>query len=429
MEKIYASRWFHPITASVLAVSILLVYSNTFEAAFQFDDLPQIVENETLKSLGNLPSILRMSRGVTLATFALNYAIGGDNTVGYHIVNTAIHILCSIAAYFLLYSIFKATGRDESWSKRVAAFSSLFFAVHPVQTQAVTYIVQRMESLSSLFYILAVLSFVKATVATSFPKRFVLYASVVVSYILAFYSKEMAITLPAAILLYDIYFVSKGSFKDVARRLPLYAILAGLLILFALNTIKPLGGFGDVSKESAAAAGHGASVPARSVQPVPEGPSAGFGIASMKPKEYLFTEFNVLVYYITLLAVPVNQNLDYDYPVAKELFKAPKVNDGAVLNIPVLPPVVALGILLFILAVALYLFIRSRKYPGSEGRLISFFILWFFLILSPTSSFVPIIDVIYEHRLYLPSLGFFVIFVVCLEGALRRLFPYGEKKP
>lgn len=428
MERIYSSRWFHPAAVFLITAAVLAVYSNTFHSAFQFDDIPGLVENENIKSLSNLRALITDNRGVSMASFALNYARGGLDVTGYHVFNTAVHILSSVFAYFFLYALFLRAGARELWGRRIAFFSALIFAVHPVQTQAVTYIVQRMESLSSLFYILALLFFVMASNASTALKRLSLYSATVAAYVLGFYSKESAITMPAVILLIDIFFLSGKSLKGALSRIPLYAVLGVLLVYFLFVTMRPLGGLGPLVKAPAASveAGPGGAAPAppyarqRNVQPVYEGPSAGFSQTAITPKEYLYTEFNVLVYYAALLAVPVNQNLDYDFPVAKSLFKTPSVNAGTVLNLPVWPPAVSLLLLIGIAATGVYLFFRSRGAPG-VGLFVSFFIFWFFIILSPTSSFVPIIDVIYEHRLYLASLGPFTIFVIGADALISRL--------
>ena len=147
--------------SGVLILAVFLVYSNTFRASFHFDDTPHIVENYQIRNLGNIPEILKGQRGVTMATFALNYAAGGLNVVGYHIVNISIHAVAAVLAYFLVFLTLGSLTEDETWAKRIAAYSALLFAVHPVQTQSVTYIVQRMESLASLFYLAALLFFVK----------------------------------------------------------------------------------------------------------------------------------------------------------------------------------------------------------------------------------------------------------------------------
>ncbi len=130
--------------------------------------------------------------------------------------------------------------------------------------------------------------------------------------------------------------------------------------------------------------------------------------------------------------MPVNQNVDYDFPISKGLFKRPVARGGAVLNIPLPPPIVSLFIHAAIIALAIYLFIKSREKGRGRGRVASFFILWFFIILSPTTSFVPIADVIFEHRLYLPSLAYAVILIICLEAVFIKVFgdsQVSDKKP
>lgn len=417
MEKLFESKWFHLGTVTFLAACVLVVYSNTFNTTFHFDDTHQIVENYKLRDLKNLPEIIKGQRGVTMATFALNYAAGGLNAAGYHVVNTLIHFINGILVYFLLFSTLRTVSADELWSKKIAAFSALLFAVHPVQTQAVTYIVQRMESLASLFFLSGLLIFLKAVTASTRTKRVILYACVVLTYFVGFKSKEIAITLPAVIFLYDLYFLSGGKIREVAGRWPLYAVLAAIVVYLTFSTIVPMGGFDDLSEESSGLAAVAAA-------PSGEGPSMGFGVKTISPREYLFTQFNVLFYYMTLLVVPANQNLDYDFPVSRGLFEVPRLNEGAVLNIPIPPPAVSLVLHLFIIGLAVYLFVRSRKGTGPARLVLSFFILWFYIILSPTSSFIPIIDVIFEHRLYLPSLGFFVVFAIAFD----RFFSYIEER-
>jgi len=322
----------------------------------------------------------------------------------------------------------------------LAAFSALVFALHPIQTQAVTYIVQRMESLSALFYLLGLLLFVVAVKTPSRRRRFLFYFLVVSSYVLGFYSKEIAVTLPVVIFLYDLYFVGNGGLGPALRRWPLYLLLGVLMAFFIINTVAPLGGFGDLSKEASQVASGAASGvvenPAAVQRPpgssagslggIPKipanGPSAGFGLATISPYDYLLTESNVLLYYYSLLLVPVNQNVDYDFPISRGLFERPVAPRGAVLNIPLPPPIVSVFIHIAVIALAIYLFIRSREKGRGRGRVASFFILWFFIILSPTSSFVPIADVIFEHRLYLPTLAYAVILIICLEAVFIKVF-------
>lgn len=411
MERILQSRWFTPGVMAFFLVLVFALYGNTFNSSFHFDDTPSIVKNYELRDLRNLPSILAGQRGVTMATFALNYAVGELSVTGYHIVNTLIHALNTILVYLFLFYTLSALRDDdggELWSKKIALYAALLFATHPVQTQSITYIVQRMESLSALFFLLSMILFIRGVKCEGLGKRCVLFVGVVLGYILAFKSKEVAITLPAVVLVYDYCFIAKGSLRDMLGRWPLYLVLLATLVYFAISTIIPLGGFNDLSPESsgliAAAPAMGASLP-----------SAGFNVESISSKEYLFTQLNVVVYYIALLIVPINQNLDYDFPVARGFFSTPEVNAGTVLNLPVWPPVVSFIILMAIVGLAIYLFMLYRKTGRVVPLVVAFSIFWFFTLLSPTSSFVPIVDVIFEHRLYLASLGFFLAFALAFD--------------
>jgi hypothetical protein len=227
------------------------------------------------------------------------------------------------------------------------------------------------------------------------------------------------------VLLYDYCFIAKGRVAGVAGKWPMYAILAVLFAAFTVSTVMPLGGFGDLSDESAdtkyAAPKVKAGLGTKELDY-----SAGFKVSSVTPKEYLYTQFNVMVYYIGLLAFPARQNLDYDFPWARELMAAPNVAEGTVLNMPIPPPVVSLIILLAMAGAAAYMIIVTQKAPESRKRVAGFFIFWYFIILSPTSSIVPIIDAIYEHRIYLPSLGFFAIFVLSVDSITTRIFKTKE---
>ncbi|MBE9529318.1 MAG: hypothetical protein IME99_08785 [Proteobacteria bacterium] len=433
MDRLLNSRWFSPVALLVIALATVIVYSGTFDAPFQFDDQLNILKNRLLHDIGNFGAILFGPRGVTNATFALNYWAGGTSVAGYHIVNTAIHIINATLVYLVILSTLRLAHYGETGARWAAFFTAALFALHPLQTQAVTYIVQRMESLSALFYLLATLLFIRAGLAKSTPLRFALWAAIAITYWCGFYSKESALTLPAIILLYDLFFFSDFKFSLAVKRWPLYALLSILFIFFSVRTVAPLVGI-DLFKSASteietvtiqnsttfSQAGPLSTAPTKIVRRT-HMDTAGFGMASIGPKSYLYTQFNVITYYFTLLLWPANQNLDYDFPVSSSLLEFPKTNSGAVLNIPLPPPLFSALFLATIVAAAVLLTLRSiKKGTGTLGkdRVIAFFIFWFFIILSPTSSFVPIRDVIYEHRLYLPSVGFFLVVVLIVEGLL-----------
>ncbi len=435
MNKALNSKWFGPASMLALAALTLIAYSGTFNAPFQFDDQLNILKSRELHNLSNLWAILTGPRGITRATFALNYWAGGTTVTGYHIVNTIIHLINTVLVYLLLLSTLRLANYVEGRARWIAFFTSALFALHPLQTQAVTYIVQRMESLSGLFYLLCLLLFVYAAKAASPALRALLYILTAISYWCAFYSKESALTIPAIILLYDLFFLSGFKITGIIRKWPLYALLSLLFIFFSIRTVAPLAGielFGASKHTPVTIVVPGASNAQQATGKIAAAPprepvkivrssnniTAGFAMTSITPRQYLYTQFNVITYYFTLLLYPANQNLDYDFPVSSGLFEVPTPRPGAVLNIPLPPPILSLAFLSAIILFALYLTLRSikkREQATQTAGLTAFFIFWFFIILSPTSSFVPIRDVIYEHRLYLPSIGFFLVMVLVVD--------------
>ncbi|MBI5205082.1 MAG: tetratricopeptide repeat protein [Nitrospirae bacterium] len=385
----------------LIAVVGFLVYSNTFHVPFHFDDAPNIVENYKLRDLSNSwpPS---GSRWFGFLTFALNYYFGGLNVTGYHIVNLIIHIINAILIYLLVTLTLRTPYFSPPFNsplakggyRGVALFSALLFVAHPIQTQAVTYIVQRFTSLATMFYLLSLIMYIKWRESRGqraegkeqkienrklHATRYTLYAVSLVSAILAMKTKEIAFTLPVIITLYEFMFF-EGNIKK--RILYLIPILLTMLIipLSFIGIDKPIG---DAIGELREAAQETEEIPRWS---------------------YLLTQFRVIVTYIRLLVLPINQNLDYNYPIYHPFFN-PEV-------------FLSLLFLLLIFAFSIYL-LYAKRYTLSASRFLSFGIFWFFITLSVESSIIPIRDVINEHRLYLPSLGIIIIFVLTTFYVLR----------
>ena len=386
------------VHALLICIVSLAVYANTLHVPFYFDDTRQIVTNPLIKDLAyfiDLPDAQGRDiysdfivRIVGNFTFALNYAIHGLRVEGYHIVNILIHIINALLVYGLVLLSFQTSLLRRSGAKDraplIALFSALLFASHPVQTQAVTYIVQRLTSLATLFYLLAMLLYVKWRLSGQQPeegrrepgpgpgravvdrKPVMWYAGSIVSAMLAMKTKEIAFTLPLAVTLYELLFFS----GPVRKRL---LLLTPLLLTLLIIPICHLASEGSIE---------GVQDIARSVS----------GRGEVSRGDYLLTQFRVIVTYLRLLILPINQNLDYDYPVYHTFFT---------------PPVYLSFLLLCALfGTGIYLARRSRS-SDPVLRLAAFGIFWFFLTLSVESSIVPL-TLIFEHRVYLPSVGLFV---------------------
>ena len=393
----------HLLLLSFLAIA---AYSNSFHTPFVLDDISSIVENDVIKELSRFFSQGRAynpRRVVGYFTFALNYSVGGLDTFGYHVVNLGIHILSGWAVYFLA-GITLATPFFAGEGRRgklvlLPLFVALLFIAHPVQTQAVTYIVQRLAALVTLFYLLSLLFYAKGRLslgaegqggaASGLLRPALYFTGALLCAVLAAQTKEIAATLPLAVLLYEFSFF-KASRKRNILLLAALLLFALLAVAAVLSAGKPLGELlSDVNELS------------RETRFISRG-------------AYLLTQFSVIATYLRLLLLPVNQNLDYDYPVYHSLFA---------------PPVFfSLLLLLALAGGAAWLHCRASAlgFRGSGAtsadpernahywRLIAFGIFWFFITLSVESSIIPIADLIFEHRLYLPSFGAFIALVAAL---------------
>ena len=364
----------------LIVVVGVAAYSNTFGMPFNFDDAANIINNAVVKELNvaGIKAAFQHRRAFGILTFQINYFLSGVNVFGYHLANIFIHIVAALLIYAMISLLlrtpyFAKVTTPSATTLPVAFFTALLFVAHPVQTQAVTYIVQRFASLATLLFVAAIVCYLKARISQQRPQRSILrevgwFTGFVAALLLAFSTKEIAYTCPLAIVLVELLFFELSRAKLLKLFLAALATITLLLIRLSsgnmsLDTV--ISKLDDITRVQ--------TISSRS--------------------DYLFTQFRVIVTYLRLLLMPVNQSVDYDYTLSHSFFEW-KV-------------LVSFLLLLAIFSVSLWLIAVS-----SEGRpyfrLSAFGILWFFLTLSVESSVLPIIDLIFEHRVYLPSVGFFM---------------------
>lgn len=395
----------------LLLLATVLVYGNSLGGSFHYDDVPPIIETPAIHDLGNWFEIITAQRGLSMMSFAVNYAIGGFDVTGYHLFNLLVHAVNAVLVYLLCCSLLIDSRIEFGDSSRIRPtatpfFAALFFAVHPLQTQAVTYIAQRMESLAAMFILAGLLCFVAGVRADSRVRRGVAFVGVIACLLAGFAAKETAIVLPLLVLLVDWLWLSNGNWRKLLSRRWVHASLLAVMLLLAGKTLHLLGGVSAV--------GSGAGTVKA---------TAGFAVSSISAWQYALTQTNVLLYYISLVLLPINQNLDYDFPVARDLFSWPVLREGTVLNWPPLPPILALLLLLGMLCGVYAWYRRARFSDGHGARVTLFGLLWFLIAIAPTSSVIPVIDVIYEHRAYLASIGLILILTYALDQLTDRLSP------
>ena len=393
-EEMRSSRLLYSLGAALaLVAAVFAVYSNVLSAPFVFDDNTYIVNNSLIRDLRNFADF-SPARYVALLTFALNYAGGGLDPSGYHLTNVVVHGAASVLVFSLVLLTLRTplVGGAVSGPAKLslALFAALIFAVHPVQTQAVSYVTQRFASLATLLYLLSIVFYVRWRLidgqGRGAGRGRALYVFSLVTAVLAMKTKEISFTLPLMVVLYDfVFFPTPGA---AARLRSLAPFLLTMLIV-------PVTLFGS----SSAVAGSVSDVTA--VDDLVRYLQLG-ELATLSTWSYLLTEATVVVTYLRLLLWPAAQNLDYDYPLYESLFS--------------LPVIASILFLSAVAATAVYILLRSRRaLSAGDGKaalplVASFGVLWFFIALSVESSVIPIKDVIFEHRLYLPNVGAVIFF-------------------
>jgi Tfp pilus assembly protein PilF len=356
------------LPAAVIVVAALLAYANSFDGVFVYDDEPAIVDNAAVQGLwpptrflGGPPDVTVTGRPVAALSFAINYVLARDVGAvrGYHAANVAIHVLAALTLFGVIRRTLARTSLaptnrcDDATVTWLALATALVWTVHPLQTAAVTYIVQRVESLMGLFYLLTLYGAIRSardedstTIGHANPRPWWSAVAVITS-ALGMATKEPMVTAPIVVVLWDYVFDPDRMWS---RRWRLYAGLAGTWAILAAL-----------------------------VATGPRPHSAGWSHPLWPWQTYLATEASIVVHYLRLAVVPYPLVFDYEWrPVQSIVAVAPQ----AVL-------------LLFLLGLTIWLL--ARRHPaGFAGA-------WFFLVLAPTSSVFPIVsEAAAEHRMYLP---------------------------
>ncbi len=370
-------RWETVIAVAVIVASGLAAYHGIFHAPFIFDDAEAIIKNPTLRHLGALGDVLATPPGASGASgrplvnlsLALNYAIGGLDVWGYHAWNLAIHLLAGLA----LFGVVRRTLRIVAFGAPTAAALcvALLWTVHPLLTESVTFTIQRNESMMALFYLLTLYCFIRSSGNREVLGKIWATLSIACC-LLGMATKEVMVSAPVIVLLYDRTFLA-GSFAEAWRRRRGYYLgLAATWLLLALLVFRQ----------------HGA-----------RGNSAGFGLG-LSVASYALTQCWGIVHYLWLALWPHPLVLDYGRDVIKHAGEV--VPEG-------------LFLLALLAATGVALVWRSPARPQGY-RWLGFLGACFFAILAPSSSVIPLpAQTVAEHRMYLPL-------AVLLTGAVVGLY-------
>lgn len=375
------AAWLIPLC---LALAGALVYLNTLSNPFVFDDTPWVIGNPRIQSLANVGEMLTATnRPVMELTLALNYALGGENPTGYHLFNLIIHVLAGLVLYGLIRRTLVLPEISEAYRDKarwLAGAVALLWLVHPLNTQSVSYMIQRGESLMGLCYLFTLYSFLRYT--TGGGTRWCV-AAVLACWIGAG-AKEVMASAPLVVLLYDRTFIAQSWREMFAKRWGLYLGLFGMWIPLAMLLAHGLGG---------------------------ENASAGMALEGhmLSRWTYLLTQPQVITeVYLRKAVWPDPLVLDYAWVPAIPEDTPP----GEVMRL-FMSSVLWQGLFVVGLFLASVWGVIRRTWWGFLGAC-------FFLILAPTSSIMPIADIAVEHRMYLPLIS---VVMLCVFGgyALLRL--------
>jgi len=382
---------YHLMAVFSICLVCVAIYSNSLHSHFAYDDLTNISSNPYIRindiNLGDLydagfKSVLP-KRPVSYISFALNYYFGQFNVTGYHVFNIVVHLINGILVYLLALIIFKQAydiQRDQSKPFHIVSiqlpslFAALVFITHPIQTQSVTYITQRMNSMAVMFYLCALFLYIKGRRVQTRNMRGLFFFGCFVSWIMALGSKEIAATLPIIVLLFEWYFFQDFRREWLMKNLRYFLcvfILIGLLVLYFLGATP----FDEILTR--------------------------YSIRDFTPEQRVLTQPRVVVFYMSLLL----------YPHPSRLNLLHDISTSTSLLVPI-TTILSLLIIIGLIGLAIYL--------GKNHRLISFCILWFFINLAIESSVIGLM-MIFEHRLYLPMFGVsLIVFHLLFNKILKR---------
>ena len=381
----------------VLVAVIGLAYGNTFLNAFHFDDIPSILEKPWIRGLDKIPQFLFsfFQRPLVILSFNINYAFSEFSVWSYHLFNIIFHVLATLLVYQLAHRVLDYL-KEFSPQKGFAFFPfyvAMIFALHPLNTQSVTYISSRSSLLVTVFYLGSLILFFKGfkTWKETGRKGWGHFLGSGICFLLGGFSKETIVTLPAMLFLFHFYFISRETPKAwIATNAKWIFLLA--IPLLAFVGYKQLAAGGLLSASS----------------------------AYLQPGTWFLTQTSVVPFeYFRKMLFPFNMNIDIDFPILSDWLQSESW----------------LGMVVLGLFIIFWVRISSHSSETDSleagRRCVGFGMAWILLTLLPTSSFIPLLDVAVEHRTYLPVVGFVFMFAGgfgcvrtwCKEVSPRFSFP------
>lgn len=392
-------RIFKDINSTKIIIILTLVpiiYLNTIYSPFHYDDFGVAIKSDLIET--DLSTFWEKTTGVflhrlfLLYSFALNYHWGNGSVASYHIINIIFHILNSLLIYLILKNILshnlsfdeKPGPLDKKTQLKSFPFlSSLIFAVHPLNTETVTYISSRSSGMVTFFFLLSLYFFIHGTSLTYLSKKtknktaYLYYALSLLGFLIGLGTKETIVSLPVIIILYLYYFVNRE--KNLSKFIVKFKWLFIAVFIPAIAYLA----YRKASTGSIFLA------------------QTDDGIRLYGRYYYFINQLKISIfYYLKLFIFPINLNVYPMMTVSTSIFDL----------------LIFISFLTIVCLLAFAVIVSWKNQAFLKHKLISFAILWYFITLLPSSSFIPLNDLIAEHRVYLPSVGCSMLYGVVLTG-------------
>ena len=361
---------------ALIAILVFIAYYPALTAPFYLDDFESISQNLIIQN-GELTSILEVYgfRFITYLSFKLNYLVSGLEVFGFHITNILIHVLTSISVYFLIYQVTRSINFESS-DKGLVYFSlivSALYALHPINSQAVIYIVQRAALFAALFYILSVLFYLRFRLANS--RKFLYLSLFLLCFCLALFSKQNTVTIPFVLVACELFLIRKIKTKIWWLILFSVSLLIFTCLLFEPNLLTSLD---KATRET----------------------------QDLSRLAYLKQQFVIIWIYVSKAIVPWQLRLEYPYTI--DSFSTLVTSVSALAHCCV---------------ILFALYIRKRH------SFVTFFVAFFYISMLVESSIIPIRDLAFEHRIYLPSVAIYALSVYAVYLLILRFNLYYRVAP
>lgn len=388
-------NWHRILPACIIAVVTPLIYWPSLHYAFQFDDLANITRHFAIRhnSFGNL--FFNGTRWISYWINSIHYGINKFDPFSYRVFNVCLHTTNALLVFFILYTALTHLRAKNFFSRNALPLSfitALLFALHPVQTQTVSYVIQgQLEGLAAFFILAMTICLLAIGFTKNFTGKIILGSTMLALALLSCGTKEIAIISPVLFLLVDWFFIAQGQWESFKKRLVLHALISLAIVGCYLYMLKPQF-FTDIIGLKRVAKNNIGNV-------ITQEPTA-----HITPWIFFISQFKVILHYLAMFVWPFGISVEYDWVLSKGFFEFDSFA----------PFLVLMGIF----ATIAMLLVRNRTHLAAFG------LLWFFVCIGPRSSIIPSPELLVDYKTYLASVGWLFILAAALIYGAEKIISF-----